>query len=116
MYEEFSPERLQSSSYTPVKIAVLDTGVDLKHSDMIAREDQIKDVYNWIDDRNEKDVRDRSGHGTHTAGLLLDYACEAELYVAKIAEKKPPEPRIIAAVSIATDKFRLTSWRKTHVH
>lgn len=65
---------------------------------MEAREEQIKDKYNWINERFKNKVPDRNGHGTHTSGLLLDYAPDAELYIAKIADNKPSDPRLIAKV------------------
>jgi subtilisin family serine protease len=95
VYKEFVTNHLDSPN-RPVKIAVLDTGVDLMHPDMEARKKQIKGRYNWVNNQN---VLDRSGHGTHTAGLLLDYAPDAELYVAKITEKELCDPGTIAAVS-----------------
>lgn len=91
---------VQPGSKKPVKIAVLDTGLDLSHPDIVAREESIKERYNWMDSRNIDNVQDSSGHGTHTTGLLLDYAPDAELYVAKIAESDPSDPRTIAAVSL----------------
>lgn len=65
---------------------------------MDARNEQIKGKYNWINERTKNMVHDRNGHGTCTAGLLLDYAHDAELYIAKIAENKPSDPRTIAKV------------------
>ena len=61
---------------------------------------QIKGKYNWTSERSKKMVHDHNGHGTHIAGLLLDYAPDAELYIAKIAENKPSDPATIAKVSL----------------
>ena len=77
---------------------MLDTGIDLKHPDMRACKDQIKDQYNWIDGQEKQNITDLNGHGTHTAGLILDYASDAEIFVAKIADKYPADPRTVAAV------------------
>ena len=79
-------------------MALLDTGLDLTHPDMRGCESRIKGKYNWVNNQDKQKVPDSSGHGTHTAGLLLDYAPHAELYVAKIADKDPSDPRIIATV------------------
>jgi hypothetical protein len=67
---------------------------------MEGRDTQIKGKYNWINERFKKMVHDDDGHGTHTAGLLLDYARDAELYIAKIAENKLSDPRMIAKVML----------------
>ncbi|OCK74584.1 subtilisin-like protein [Lepidopterella palustris CBS 459.81] len=107
VYEEFVQKHLQNRLQSPVKIAILDTGVDLNHPDMDARDNQIKGKYNWFNERFKKMVPDHVGHGTHTAGLLLDYAPDAELYIAKIAEDKPSDPRMIAK---AID-FAVKSWQ-----
>ena len=88
---------------SPVKVAILDTGADLTHPDREARLENIKGKYNWLNENLKKSVHDRNGHGTFTAGLLLDYAPDAHLYIAKIAENKPPSPRIIAKVFSCQD-------------
>lgn len=80
----------QNSRGAGVKIAVLDTGVDLSHPDLRG---QIKAKYNALDD--SEDVTDESGHGTHICGVIAASgvsACEgvapqAALYVAKVARK-----------------------------
>ncbi|KAL8310440.1 hypothetical protein RB597_010326 [Gaeumannomyces tritici] len=76
----------------PVKIAVLDTGVDLKHMDIKPEKQRIIKTYNWVDETCSHDVSDGDGHGTFIASLLLDYARHSQLYVAKIAESSPGEP------------------------
>ncbi|UNI18714.1 hypothetical protein JDV02_004967 [Purpureocillium takamizusanense] len=88
----------------PVKIAILDTGIDLKHDDFAnparrrskmgqraARQlpekpqrERIKACRNFVGEPGqEEDVTDYSGHGTHIAGLILGIAPRAELYIAK---------------------------------
>lgn len=87
------------SRLAPVKIAILDTGIDLTHPDMEARIENIKGKYNLLNDKFKHAVHDRNGHGTFTAGLILDFAPDAELYIARIADSKPSSPQIIAKVS-----------------
>ncbi|KAK2055145.1 subtilisin-like protein [Colletotrichum caudatum] len=108
VYERFIPvESLSAMSYlAPVKIAVLDTGIDMNHPDLEARMENIKGKYNWLSEVHKTMVHDSSGHGTFTACLLLDYAPDAELFVAKIAEKDPLRPKIIAN---AID-FAINTW------
>uniref|UniRef100_A0A8H7N3M9 Peptidase S8/S53 domain-containing protein n=1 Tax=Bionectria ochroleuca TaxID=29856 RepID=A0A8H7N3M9_BIOOC len=83
-----------------VKIALLDTGIYTGHSDLQAlrqrvmqyrksqgfeqKEDQdpikLKESRPFIGDR----IRDTIGHGTHVACLLLKFAPDADIYIAKI--------------------------------
>ncbi|KAL7792392.1 peptidase S8/S53 domain-containing protein [Trichoderma afarasin] len=82
-----------------IKIAILDTGIDMQHPDIDAQVEQIKDRYNWLNENRDANVRvvtDRSGHGTFTARLILDYARDSQLYVAKIADDTPSKPSVVA--------------------
>lgn len=49
----------------PIKVAVLDTGIDLTHPDLQAN---IKGSYNTINPT--KSANDDNGHGTHVAGII----------------------------------------------
>lgn len=96
VYDKMIDIHQPTTPASPVKIAILDTGIDLTHPDMEARIDNVKDKYNWANKRFKNLVQDRNGHGTFTAGLILDYMPDAELYIAKIADNKPSSPAIIA--------------------
>lgn len=85
-------------STTIVKIAILDTGIDLNHPDVQACDENIKAKYNCLNKRANSTVHDLDGHGTFVASLLLDYAPDAEIYIVKIADRKPSSPHIIAKV------------------
>ncbi|KAK4221907.1 hypothetical protein QBC38DRAFT_491139 [Podospora fimiseda] len=63
---------------------------------MEARMERIKGKYNWLNDKHPTAVHDRNGHVTFATGLLMDYAPHAEIFIAKIAENKPSNPRTIA--------------------
>ncbi|EHK42543.1 hypothetical protein TRIATDRAFT_319946 [Trichoderma atroviride IMI 206040] len=93
----------------PVKIAVLDTGVDKSHRDYEAQEERIQRGESFIPGcRQKDDVSDRCGHGTHVAGLLLDYAPDAELYIAKICDLEPPKPATVAkAIDRAVNEWKV---------
>ncbi|KAI0103355.1 hypothetical protein GGR51DRAFT_524641 [Nemania sp. FL0031] len=84
-----------------IKIAILDTGVDLGHEDIRGLVDEIKDsrksqgvygkdqnpiksIKSFIGD----DGTDRLGHGTHVAGLVLQTAPDADVYIAKVSNDK----------------------------
>lgn len=56
----------------PVKVAIVDTGIDLKHPDLQAN---IKGGYNAINPR--KTANDDNGHGTHVAGTVAALDNEA---------------------------------------
>ena len=85
---------------TPVKIAVLDTGVDSKHNFIkgAVNTNRIKDRRSFI--KGDKSTEDGFGHGTHVAALLLEVAPDAQLYVAKVANNGDiPSDHNIADVS-----------------
>ncbi len=72
----------------PVKVAILDTGIDLSHPDLKAN---IKGQYNAISLRQS--VTDGNGHGTHVAGIIaaidntvgvIGVAPKADLYAVKV--------------------------------
>lgn len=62
-----------------VKVAVLDTGCDVKHKWIAAN---VKGTYNAIN--KTRDVTDRQGHGTHCAGTVLEALPECDIYVVKV--------------------------------
>lgn len=112
----------------PVRVCVIDTGFDGLHPFLFARpfgrdwgkrvkgcisfDDQQKKVSesDWTqwsrDVRTNGNVaeftgyRDDDGHGTHCAGLILEIAPQAELYIAKvgIGRNCDPNPDLIAQV------------------
>ncbi|KAL1596526.1 hypothetical protein SLS60_009173 [Paraconiothyrium brasiliense] len=99
VYDKFITKKVGSSpSGSPVKIAVLDTGTNLDHPLLEAYEDQIKKCHSWTGTGSSDDVTDHLGHGTHVAGLLLYYCPHAELYIAKVADKCEPKPKVVAKV------------------
>lgn len=65
-----------------VKVAIIDSGVDMNHPDL---KDKIKGTVN-IYDKSTRNVNDDFGHGTHIAGLIAGektgVAPNAELYIA----------------------------------
>ena len=58
-----------------IKIAVLDTGVDLRQPDIAAK---APEVYSVIHHRNRSDVRDYYGHGTFVASLAAGSVTNGE--------------------------------------
>ncbi|KAI0101217.1 pfs domain-containing protein [Daldinia grandis] len=108
VYDKFITSFAPPLTFPPVKIAILDTGIDLTHPDVEACSNNMKGKYNWLNENFKNRVHDRNGHGTFCFGLLLDYAPDAQLYVAKIAEDKPSNPRVIAkAINLAVDIWKV---------
>ncbi|KAI0180728.1 pfs domain-containing protein [Hypoxylon sp. FL1284] len=106
VYDKFTTSLAPPCASSAVKIAVLDTGIDLSHPDIEARSENIKGKYNWLNERFRNGVHDRNGHGTFVSGILLDYAPDAHLYIAKIAEARPSSPKVIAqAINLAVDTW-----------
>jgi subtilisin len=74
------------SSGNNIKVAVVDTGIDINHPDM--------KVYGGINTINpQKGYKDDNGHGTHVAGIIaalsnkigvIGVACRAQLYAVKV--------------------------------
>ncbi|KAK4220736.1 peptidase S8/S53 domain-containing protein [Podospora fimiseda] len=105
VYHEFVPEDFKVS---PVRIGILDTGLDTTHPHVEARMDSIKGKLNWHSDKHPTAVHDRNGHGTFVTGLLMNYAPHGEFFISKIAENKPSSPRIIAnAINYAVSLWRV---------
>lgn len=87
-----------------MKIAILDTGVDLSHPDF--KEDQsasrmnrrIKPPEDFLDVGGK--AHDTCGHGTHGVGLLRKVAPEADIYVARVAKDFDGilDPEVVAKV------------------
>ncbi|KAL7910879.1 pfs domain-containing protein [Trichoderma velutinum] len=108
VYKRFIPESLDLPN---IKIAILDTGIDIEHLYIDARRENIKGIYNWLSEDEPADVRvatDMSGHGTFAASLILDYAPDAQLYVAKIADETPSNASLIAkAIHYAVSNWKV---------
>ncbi|HDN2457480.1 TPA: S8/S53 family peptidase, partial [Clostridioides difficile] len=66
-----------------VKIAVVDTGIDID-------DEELKNFYH-IDERfqlnNDLDVRDSNGHGTLVSKTIIDICKDVELYPIKIFDE-----------------------------
>ncbi|KAL7803944.1 hypothetical protein V8C43DRAFT_266424 [Trichoderma afarasin] len=98
VYEKFITTPLSGPASRPVKIAILDTGIDRDHHVFEAREGNIKARLNFFNS-NQRSIPDMNGHGTFTASLLLDYAPDADLYIAKIADKENAAPNVKTVVN-----------------
>jgi hypothetical protein len=65
-----------------IKVAILDTGLDVGHPDVMARAERIKDVRSWVnglDGKQDRKAGDSCGHDTHVASLLLNVAPDCDV-------------------------------------
>ncbi|KAL2196910.1 peptidase S8/S53 domain-containing protein [Corynascus similis CBS 632.67] len=103
------PEPKFPAKGSRIKVAILDTGLDVSHIYVKACEKRIKDIRSWVNGLNGKQDRnagDASGHGTHITCLLLDVAPDTDVYVARIAEHHPESPDQIAKAIM----YAVTEW------
>jgi subtilisin family serine protease len=90
-----------SANANRLKIAVLDTGLDTDHPDITHVLDRI-----WVHNRSDdifgscenSSVKDSKGHGTHIVGLVLEYAADADVYVADITEQGEVDHELVVKV------------------
>lgn len=99
----------------PVRIAILDTGIDLPRPAYLAFGHRVKKYKDWVNGGIEgspwvdglKPI-DLEGHGTHAAALILKGAPQAELYVARVfppSEKNNVKNGTRTASSEATNRW-----------
>jgi subtilisin len=93
-----------------IKIAILDSGLDLNHPDF--QDGRVQDSKSFIP--GESEALDRLGHGTHVAGTAVGskdptgvprygIASDAEIYIAKVADDRgdAPDGEIIQGIEWA---------------
>jgi minor extracellular serine protease Vpr len=90
---EFSLNTANTTKYTGkgVKIAILDSGIDINHADL---KDKIIGGYDFVENKPiYMDGDDRRGHGTHVAGIaaangeMKGIASEASLLIYRVVTK-----------------------------
>ncbi|KAH6632373.1 hypothetical protein F5144DRAFT_533854 [Chaetomium tenue] len=109
VYTRFITDHLPDLPSNPVKIAILDTGIDRDHYAFEAREECLRGKHNCYNE-SQKSVPDRNGHGTFAASLILDYAPDVALYVIKIVDKENARPdanMVAKAIKHAVDKWNV---------
>lgn len=75
-----------------IKVAILDTGIQLPEEAEEVYEEQILCCKSWLKAEKGSDLlkgdRDLDGHGTHCASLLLKVAPNVDIYVARVFQKR----------------------------
>jgi hypothetical protein len=99
--------------HAPIKIAVLDTGVDIKHPFIkgCMKSSRIKETRSFVP--GDMAIEDTCGHGTHASASILKVAPKVRIYVAKIAASGSiPQNHNIAVVSKSSHSHSLSRIRK----
>lgn len=92
--EALSPlQQLHPGDPRRVRVAIIDTGIDMGHIDIqaAAANGQIVKVCDWVDGRDgveDENIGDSEGHGTHIASVLLDMAPHVDLYIARVTKQR----------------------------
>ena len=105
VYDHFILEQ-PPKSVLPVKIAILDTGLDMDHDCIEAHAERIHGK-NWLSKPRSKSLHDSHGHGTHITGIILDLIPHSELFVAKVTDGEATDPGALARVSFTNKQTRL---------
>ncbi|KAJ0159681.1 Major intracellular serine protease [Colletotrichum tanaceti] len=110
VYEKYIANCPSSATTSnPVRIAILDTGIDGDHPVFDAYGD-LKDKHNCFNESHKRRVTDSNGHGTFAASLIREYAPDADLYVIKIAgrDNARPDAQVVRkAIDYAVDEWQV---------
>lgn len=71
-----------------VKIAILDTGIDLQHP-LLSKRISSENCRDFVN--NSNNMCDEVGHGTHTAYLLAETAPQAEIFCGRVWKARREE-------------------------
>ncbi|KAE8361736.1 peptidase S8/S53 domain-containing protein [Aspergillus caelatus] len=92
-----------------VKIAVLDSGIDPDHPDLVKHRGRIVECQDWTS--SKVGTQDVVGHGTHTTALLLKIAPVSTIYVAKVFDSstanESTRQHVAEAISHAVHTWRV---------
>ncbi|KAF9774421.1 hypothetical protein IL306_007580 [Fusarium sp. DS 682] len=95
---------IQSCSHKPVRIAVLDTGINQSSGaikgGLKTRRIQPQNCRSWVGN-DPNDVHDYHGHGTRIAELILRAAPEADIYVCKVFNGTSLQPNEVKGIAKA---------------
>jgi hypothetical protein len=102
-FKKLRTKKTGVSSKQRIKVAVLDTGVDITHPNI---KGNISGHKSFVDDDA---TVDRSGHGTHIAGVILNLTTNVDLYIGKVIASRKSENRrpIVEALIHARDVWKV---------
>lgn len=89
----FALRQLKPGDTGRVRVAVIDTGIDMGHIAIQAAVEngQIARVCDWVDGREgieDEKIGDSEGHGTYIASVILDMAPHVDLYIARVSKQR----------------------------
>ncbi|KAL7928162.1 hypothetical protein V8C35DRAFT_318778 [Trichoderma chlorosporum] len=87
---------------SPVKVAIIDSGINMADPFISGKEEQIRGKRNWTD-CNPDNWHDTYGHGTHVARLVLQVAPAVELYIARVSTGKQIKNKDIIQIATAIE-------------
>ncbi|KAH6869556.1 peptidase S8/S53 domain-containing protein, partial [Thelonectria olida] len=90
-----------------IKVAILDTGIDIKHPNIYLERRRILKHESFIDGDATVDA---SGHGTHIAGIVLDLTTNVDLCIAKFVSQPLEGNQTCADMRKALQRARL-DWK-----
>ncbi len=111
---------LQTGAFKRVRIAVLDTGIDMDQINLWDRDrvnfvngdnPRIKKRKDFLDPDRTNKCRDHDGHGTHCVGVIRTVAPEADVYVARVAVNRHQGPDCQAVIEV-----RDPTWKASSMH
>ena len=91
LIEKYRESSVSDGSKRPMRIAILDTGIDLNNPVISKTENKSRIIENRSFLPNQS-TQDMAGHGTHVAGLILKVAPHADVCVARVFDNRHPDP------------------------
>ncbi|KAF7537671.1 hypothetical protein G7054_g3547 [Neopestalotiopsis clavispora] len=83
-------ESVKGISKEQVRVAILDTGIDLEDPFLRSR---ISPEHCWDFVLDKRDILDKVGHGTHTASILAKTAPRARIYCGRVWEERSEDKK-----------------------
>lgn len=92
-----------------VRVAILDSGIDVAHPEIAARSERIVETFCPIPGFEDQGNQDKGGHGTHIALLLLQIAPMVDLYIARVFEdaKRVTNDHVGGAILHAVNEWQV---------
>lgn len=100
--------RSATSENARVKIAILDSGIELSAEHQDWYDDEPKIQY-WSGIDEDARPRDDIGHGTHLTILLRKIAPKAAVHVARVFQKRPKGNKSAEVIAKVSDKLHAAS-------